>query len=117
MPKKRELTPLSQLIDVEALATPGRPVTPRRIREALPRGWALAEDNQHAYRDARLLFREGWILVLGMLIFGALGSIFILRGLPSGFGGIARLLGLLLGLLLVGGYAGPFITRALTRRR
>jgi hypothetical protein len=116
MSKKRELVPLAQLIDVQALAAPGRPLTPRRIREALPRGWALAEDNQHAYKDVRLFFREGWILILGLLIFGALGSIFIYRGLPAGFGGLARLVGLLAVLLLVGGYVGPLITRALTKR-
>jgi len=117
MPKERILIPIGELIDVAALETPGRPLTPRRIREALPRGWALAEDGEHAYRDLRLFFREGWILVLGMLIFGTLGSVFIFRGLPPGWGGIARLLGLLVALLLVGGYVGPLITRALIRKQ
>ena len=116
MAKQRELTPIGQLIDLEALTAPQRPLTPRRIREALPRGWALADDHQHAYRDTRLLFREGWILMLGMLIFGAFGALFIFRGLPPGLGGIARLLGLLAILLLVGGYVGPLITRALNKR-
>lgn len=116
MAKQRELIPIGQLIDLEALGALQRPLTPRRIREALPRGWALAEDHQHAYRDVRLFFREGWILLLGMLIFGSLGALLIFRGLPPGLGGLARLGGLLALLLLVGGYVGPLITRALNKR-
>jgi len=112
----RELVPVEELIDVGALAEPGRPVTPRRIREALPRGWALADDNLHAYRDARLFFREGWILLVGLAVFGSIGGAFVLGAMPKGWGGVLRLGGLVLVLVLLGGVVAPMVTRALHRR-
>lgn len=103
-------------MDLSTLGRGGRPPTPRELREALPRGWALDDDHLHAHRDARLLFREGWILVLGLLIFGALGGFFLIDAMPAGWRGALRLV-LLLGIvLLVGGVVGPLITRALHRR-
>lgn len=113
---ERMLVPIEELIDVAALVEPGRPLTPRRIREALPRGWALADDNQHAYRDARLFFREGWILMVGLIVFGSVGGAFVLGAMPKGWAGALRLFGLLIGILILGGVVAPMITRALNRR-
>ena len=112
----RELVPVSELVDLDALRTDGQPPTPRQLRAALPRGWALAEDGEHAYRDARLLFREGWILIVGLVVFGTLGAGFLWGAVPRGWGGLARI-GILIGVvLLLGGLAAPRITRALFRR-
>ena len=116
MAKRAERVPIGELVDLAALARDGRPVTPRRIREALPRGWALDDDNEHAHRDVRLLFREGWILILGLLVFGALGGVFLSSGVPSGWAGVLRVLGLIALVLVFGGVAAPLITRALYRR-
>jgi hypothetical protein len=83
----------------------------------LPRGWALDDDGRHAHRDARLFFREGWILALGLLLFGLFGGWFLAGALPRGGAGVVRLT-LLIGLVaLLGGVAGPLVTRALYRRR
>lgn len=108
--------PVSELVDLDALAREGRPPTPRRVREALPRGWALDDDGEHAHRDARLLFREGWILALGLVVFGGVGLAFLWGAVPRGWGGVARL-GVLLGVVLAaGGVVGPLVTKALNRR-
>jgi hypothetical protein len=69
-----------------------------------------------ARRDLRLFFREGWILVVCLVVFGALGAHFVLGALPRGWSGLARLLALLALLALAAGVAGPLITRALRRR-
>ena len=112
----RELVPVEELINLDALGAEGQPVTPRRLRAALPRGWALAEDNRHAYRDARLLFREGWILIVGLVVFGSVGGAFLWGAMPRGFSGVLRFLALIAILLLLGGVVAPMITRALNRR-
>ena len=65
------------------------------------------------HRDARLLFREGWILLLGLVLFGALGSVFLAGGLPRGLGGILRLGVSAVVLVLVGGLVAPWITKTL----
>lgn len=115
--RRRELVPLERLVDPARLSSDGRAPTPRGLRAALPRGWALADDGKHAYRDARLLLREGWILVLGLVVFGSAGAAFLLSALPRGARGIVRF-ALLVGIvLLVGGLVAPRITRALQRRR
>jgi len=114
--KTRELVPIEELLDLASLEEDGRELTPRRLREALPRGWALAEDGRHAYRDARLLFREGWILIVGLVVFGTVGGAFVLGAMPRGWAGVLRLGGLVLAILILGGIVAPTITRALRRR-
>jgi hypothetical protein len=110
--------PLEELLDVERLrAQKGRPPTPSELRAALPRGWALAPDGRSARRDARLLFREGWILLLGLVVFGSAGLAFLLGSLPRGWSGVLRLAALVLAVLLAGGVVAPLVTRALNRRR
>jgi hypothetical protein len=112
-----QLVPLEELLDLEALRARHHPLTPRHIRAALPRGWALADDGRHARRDVRLLFREGWILILGLVVFGSVGAGFLWGAMPRGWGGLLRL-ALLVGLVLVlGGLVAPLVTRTLHRGR
>jgi len=113
---KRRLVPLEELIDLEALRQDGRPPTPSRLRAALPRGWALADDHRHAYRDARLLFREGWILVVGLVVFGSVGLGFLWGAMPRGWSGVLRFVVLVGVVIVLGGLVAPGITRALNRR-
>ena len=113
----RDPVPVEDLIDLQSLQARGRPLTPRELRAALPRGWALDEDGRHAHRDTRLLFREGWVLILGLLIFGGIGGVFLVDAMPRGWSGALRLAALAGGVLLAGGVVGPMVTRALHRRR
>lgn len=112
----RRRVPVSELVDLEHLRAGGRPLTPRRVREALPRGWVLEEDGEHAHRDARLFFREAWILLLGLVVFGCAALVFLWGGLPRGWAGVVRLVLLVALTLLVGGFVGPWVTRTLGRR-
>jgi hypothetical protein len=76
----------------------------------------LEKDGLHARRDLRRLFREGWILLCGMVIFGGVSAALFWSVLPRGWAGVGRL-ALGVGVLLVaGGIAAPLITRALNRR-
>lgn len=113
----RDRVPVEDLVDLQSLEARGRPLTPRELRAALPRGWALDEDGRHAHRDARLLFREGWVLILGLLIFGGIGGAFLIDAMPRGWSGALRLAGVAGLTLLAGGIVGPMVTRALYRRR
>jgi hypothetical protein len=108
--------PIRELVDLEALARGGAPPSPSAIRAALPRGWVLEEDGAHARRDLRLFFREGWILVVGLVAFGSAGAAFLWGALPRGWGGLARFLLMVLVLLLCGGLVGPHVARTLNRR-
>jgi hypothetical protein len=117
-PARTARIPIGELVDLEALAErDGRAPSPRRIREALPRGWVLEEDGLHARRDLRLFFREGWLLLLSLAVFGALGAAFLLGGLPRGWSGLLRVIVLALLIVLAGGIAGPLVTRAILARR
>lgn len=111
----RERIPVSELVDLEALRAKGRPITPRALREALPRGWALEDDGEHAHRDVRLLFREGWILAVGLIVFGSVGGAFVWGAMPKGGAGFLRLALLFVVLLVIGGIIAPWITRTLNR--
>ena len=111
----RRLVPLEELIEPEHLRALGPAPNPAALRAALPRGWVPAEDGRHARRDLRLFFREGWILVLCLIVFGSLGVMFLLGAMPHGTRGLVRL-GLLVVLLwAAAAVAGPRITRALRR--
>jgi len=110
--------PIEVLVDVRALERrAGRPPTPREIRDALPRGWVLDPDGTTARRDARRLFREGWMLALCLVCFGAAAGGLFWWSFPRGGAGWIRLGGALLLLLLAGGIAAPILTRAIARRR
>lgn len=112
--RQKGLVPLAELIEPERLRALGPDPSPAALRAALPRGW-VPSDGRHARRDLRLFFREGWILVLCLVVFGCLGILFLLGALPRGPRGVVRL-GLLLALLwLAATLAGPRITRALRR--
>ena len=111
--------PIEQLIEPERLAPPDgsrREPTRRQIQDALPAGWVLDRDGRTAHRDARVMFREGWVLVCGLVLFGAAGLGLFWQTFPAGWTGVARF-GLLIGLLiLIGGVVAPIISRALYRR-
>ena len=116
MARERELVPIEKLLDLDELRAAHRTLAPRHIRAALPRGWALADDHRHAYRDLRLLFREGWILIVGLISFGAVGGAFLWGAMPAGWGGVLRALMLVAITLFLGAVVAPIITRALQRR-
>jgi hypothetical protein len=111
----RQRIPITELVEPERLAALGSAPSPAELRALLPRGWVPAGEGL-ARRDLRLFFREGWILVLCLLGFGALGAMFLLGALPRGWGGVLRVLGLVLVVWLAAGLAGPLITRALRGR-
>lgn len=114
----RARVPVGELIDLEHLrSTKGRTPTRPELRALLPRGWVLEDDGQHARRDLRLLFREGWILVVGMATFGALAVAIFWQAFPRGWRGLVSLAALLAVVLLVGGVVAPLVTRALYRGR
>lgn len=105
--------PIEQLVDLTALSEDGQPPSKRALRAALPRGWVLEEDGRHARKDLRLLFREGWILVVGLIVFGSAGLAFLWGAMPRGWRGLGRLGLLVLVVLVVGGLVGPLISRSL----
>ena len=112
-----ERVPVEELIDLDALGTDGHRPSKRRIRAALPRGWVLEDDGLHARRDLRLLFREGWILIAGLVAFGSVGVAFLWGAMPRGLAGLGRLAALVAVVLLVGGVVGPIVSRALQGKR
>ncbi len=109
--------PVEQLVDLAALREGGRAPTPHRIREALPRGWVLDADGETARRDLRVMAREGWVLLLGLVCFGAVGIGFLWNAFPRGWSGFVQTLALVGLVMFAGGIAGPVVSRALVRRR
>lgn len=110
--------PIAELLEPAALAQLGEPPHPARLRACLPRGWVPDDEDPHyARRDLRLLFREGWMLALLLVVFGTVGGLFLIGAAPQGWRGVLRLGGLLLVVAVAGGVAGPMITRALRGRR
>ncbi len=107
---------LDELIDPERLRSLESEPSPARLRSLLPRGWVPEPDGVHARRDGRIFFREGWILVLCLVVFGALAVLFLLGGTPRGWAGILRILALVAAVWIAGGLAAPLVTRALRRR-
>jgi hypothetical protein len=117
MPREPEQgVPLEELVDLEALRRGGREPTRSELRAALPRGWVLCEDGRSARRDVRLLFREGWILLVGLVVFGLAGAALFVYSFPAGWAGVLRFLVLVGVLLVVGGLVAPIVTRALRQR-
>lgn len=108
--------PVEQLVDVDALGSGGRPPTPKELRQALPPGWALDEDGKTARRDLRVLAKDGWVLVIGLVCFGAAGIGLFYQAFPRGWGGVLRFGALIFVVLIAGGLVAPMITRALNRR-
>lgn len=111
----REHVPITELVDAERLRALGPAPSPAALRALLPRGWVPAEDARFARRDLRLFFREGWILVLCLVVFGSIGAMFVLGAVPRGWSGVLRVLALVAIVWLAAGLAGPLITRALRR--
>jgi hypothetical protein len=107
--------PVAELIELERVGPGHRPPTPAELRAALPRGWVLETDGTTARSDLRLLFSEAWVLVLGLVTFGAVGLGFLWGAFPRGAGGVVRFAVLVGVVLLAGGVVGPLITRALHR--
>jgi hypothetical protein len=111
-----ERVPIEQLVDLEALREGGREPTPARLRAALPRGWVLEDDQRHARRDLRLFFREAWILLAGLSIFGTSAVLLFWSTFPRGWSGLVRVGVLVIVMILIGGLVAPMVTRALHRR-
>lgn len=109
--------PLAELVDPALLAPDGRAQIPRDVRAALPPGWVLDDDGATAHRDLRLLFRRGWLLAIGLVLFGAAGAVFFVEVLPRGWSGAARFAALVLVILCAGGVVGPIVTKSLYRKR
>ena len=114
-PKSHERVPVGELVDLEALGEGGRPPTPARLRAALPPGWVLDDDGVTARRDLRLLARQGWVLVIGLVSFGTVAAGLFYRTFPRGWRGVGTMLALVTVLLVAGGFVAPRITRALLR--
>ncbi len=108
--------PIEELVDLESLSREGRAPSPRAIREALPPGWVLDEDGKTARRDLRILAREGWVLALGLVLFGGAAIVLFMETFPKGWRGAGRAALLIVAVLLPGGIVGPLVTRALNRR-
>jgi apolipoprotein N-acyltransferase len=70
-----------------------------------------------ADRDRRLLFREGWMLVLCLVCFGAAALGLFWWSSPRGGAAWLRLALSVAVVLVAGGLAAPIVTRALLRRR
>lgn len=109
-----ERRPVAELVDLESL---GPDPSLRALRAALPRGWVLDDDGSTARRDLRLVFREGWILIFGLVSFGACGIGLFLMSFPRGWSGWLYALVLIVSLLVIGGLVAPMVTLALNRPR
>jgi hypothetical protein len=107
---------IEELVDLEALRADGREPTPARLRAALPRGWVLEDDHRHARRDLRLFFREAWVLVAGLVIFGSSAVLLFWSTFPRGWSGVVRGAVLVVVMVFIGGLVAPLVTRALHRR-
>jgi hypothetical protein len=108
--------PIEELVDRAHLPHDGQPPSPRAIRAALPAGWLLEPDGRTARRDLRALARQGWLLLLALVVFGSVVLGLFWSSFPRGGAGLARL-GILLALVLIAGrVVAPLITRALHRR-
>ncbi|MDA1264381.1 MAG: hypothetical protein O2816_04805 [Planctomycetota bacterium] len=108
--------PIEQLVDLGSLRSDSQRPTPKQIREALPPGWVLEQDGLHARRDLRVLARDGWVLVIGLVLFGGAGFFLFYDSFPRGWRGIGRFGFLVALILLAGGIVGPMVTRALIRK-
>jgi len=108
--------PVRELVDLARVRRDGRPPTPAELRRALPRGWVLDDDGEHAVRDRRLLFSEGWVLIVGMATFGAVALGLFWSTFPRGWRGVTRLGLLIVAFVVIGGVVAPMVTRALNRR-
>lgn len=108
---------VGELIDLSRVGPGHRPPTPREIRDALPRGWVLDDDGTTARRDTRLWFKEGWVLMLGLVCFGAAAIGFFFWSTPRGGSALLRIAAVVAIVLVAGGLVAPIVTRALTSKR
>ena len=111
-----QLVPIEQLVDLESLREGGREPSLQRLRAALPPGWVLQADGRSARRDLRVLARDGWVLLTGLVCFGAVAIGLFRYSLPRDGAGLWTLALLVGSLILVSGLVGPLITKALMRR-
>jgi hypothetical protein len=74
-------------------------------------------DQQNPPRKARrILYDEGWVLLVGLIAFGAAGLGLFWMVLPRGPGGFLRLAAMAGALLLCGGLVGPLVTRVIRKK-
>jgi len=107
---------IEALVNLESSSENGATPSARRIRAALPRGWVLEDDGRHARRDRRLFFRQSWILLFALVAFASVAVVFFWGALPHSLLGFARVLAMIALVLVVGGVAGPLISRSLQQR-
>ncbi len=107
---------VDELIDTAALARDGHAPTSADIRRALPHGWVLDDDGEHAIHDRRVFFGRSWVLICGLVFFGAAALGLFASTLPKGPRAVTRVVLLVTAFVLIGGVVGPLITRALQRR-
>jgi hypothetical protein len=107
---------VDELVDRARIRKDGRPPTPAELRAALPAGWKLDDDGEHAVRDLRLFFSQSWVLLLGLVMFGAAGVGLFATTFPRGERAFVRIAILLAVMVVIGGVIGPLVTRALMRR-
>ena len=67
-------------------------------------------------RDLRLFFSQSWVLLLGLVTFGAAGIGLFATTFPRGERALVRIAILLAVMIGIGGVIGPLVTRALLRR-
>ena len=107
---------VDELVDLSKIRSDGRPPTPAQLRAALPNGWKLDDDGVHAVRDLRLFFSQSWVLVLGLVMFGAAAIGLFATTFPRGERALLRVAILVGVMIVIGGVIGPLVTRALNRR-
>lgn len=107
---------VDELVDRSRIRRDGRPPTPAELRAALPSGWKLDDDGEHAVRDLRLFFSQSWVLLLGLVTFGAAAVGLFATTFPKGPRALVRVAILVAVMIVIGGVIGPLVTRALNRR-
>ena len=76
----------------------------------------IDESTEPPRKARRLFYDEGWVLLIGLIAFGAAALGLFWMVLPSGPAGFLRLAAMAGVLLLCGGLIGPLVTRAIRKR-
>ena len=77
----------------------------------------MSKVSEFTLDPARLIFKEGWVLILGLVCFGAAVLGLFWWSFPRGGAGFARFAIVVTIVLVAGGVVGPLVTRALSAKR